>query len=405
MKITALKLRKVEGRMPAELDKCDLSLGQRHRIPKDIALGYGAPYVKLKEKRVNPDGTVTKGAAFLCVETDEGITGVAGPLQLAAPEAAFAPLAGLVKGEDPLDSARLWQLMYRGTVQPGPNELKAISAVDIALWDIRCKAAGLPLHRLLGGKVQRVLPAYASSASVAFVDGSYDLAQVRAYVQDVTAQGFVGSKWWIHRSPCDAEAGIDDMEALVRTVREAGGPKHRIMIDCWCGWSYEYAMQVCERIAPYGIFFLEEPLLPAQVDSVARLSRECPVRISLGEHLLERHDFLRHLRAGFRGVFQPDVCWCGGVTELLNIMGLLTAYDCPVTLHASCVPLTAQLTALYPIDQVFMSEYLVNMMDRAQLFLKYPVYPKNGCLTVGDAPGCQMDIDEAKVERETLVTL
>ena len=391
--------------MPAELDKCDLSLGQRHRVPKDVAIGYGAPYVRLKQKIVNPDGSVTKSAAFLYVETDEGIVGTAGPLQIPDAASVLRPLAALVKGEDPYDTTRLWHLMMRSCVAPGPAEMKAVSAVDIALWDIKCKAAGLPLHRMLGGAAQKRLPVYASSASVAFADGSYDLRQVGSYVKEIAAQGYVGSKWWIHRGPSDGERGVWDMEELVRTIREAGGREHRIMIDCWCGWTYEYAMRVSRIIAPYDISFLEEPLLPAQSDAVARLSRECPVRLSLGEHLLGSHDFLRHITAGFRGVFQPDPCWCGGITEILRIMGLLSTHDFPVCLHGSSVPLSAQITAAYPIDQIPLSEYLVNMMDRAQLFLKYPLYPKGGCLSVGDAPGCQMDVDDDKVERESVTEL
>ena len=86
-------------------------------------------------------------------------------------------------------------------------------------------------------------------------------------------------------------------------------------------------------------------------------------------------------------------------------MGLLSTHDFPVCLHGSSVPLSAQITAAYPIDQIPLSEYLVNMMDRAQLFLKYPLYPKDGCLSVGDAPGCQMDVDDDKVERESVTEL
>ncbi|MBR5381791.1 MAG: mandelate racemase/muconate lactonizing enzyme family protein [Oscillospiraceae bacterium] len=401
MKITALKIRTVEGRMPAELDKCDLAQGMRHRVPRDVALGYGAPYPVIRPQTVDPDGTVKKKAVFLTVETDESVTGVAGPLHLPDAAAAFRPLAALLKGQDPYDTARLWHLMYRTCVAPGPAETKAIGAVDIALWDIKCKAAGLPLHKMLGGRVQSRLPVYASSAATAFYDGSYDLEEVARYVQDITAQGYVGSKWWIHRGPSDGERGVRDMADLVRTVREAGGPDHKIMIDCWCGWTYEYAMRVCERIKDFDIYFLEEPLLPAQVDAVSRLSRECPVRLALGEHLTGSWDFLRHISGGFRGMLQPDPCWCGGITETIRIMGLISSYDLPVCLHGSSVPLCTQVAATYPIDLIPLNEYLVNMMERAQWFLRYPVRPENGCLTVGDAPGCQMDINEDRVERET----
>lgn len=405
MKITELKLRRVEGRMPAELDRCDLAQGQRHRVPADVAIGYGAPYAKIRDRVLNPDGTVTKKAVFLLIETDEGITGCAGPLLVTAPEAAFAPFLPLLRGADPFDTARLWQLMYRSSVAPGPNELKAISAIDIALWDIRCKAAELPLHRMLGGKVQARLPVYASSVAQAFVDGDYDLSLVSDYVKELRSKGIHGSKWWIHRGPSDGVRGVDDMEALVKTIRAAGGPEHRIMIDCWCGWTYEYAMEVCRRISAYDIFFLEEPLLPTQADAAARLSRECPVRLSLGEHLLGAYEFRQHIALGFRGVFQPDPCWCGGITEFNRIMGLLSAHDYPVCPHASSVALCTQLSASYPISTVPLSEYIVNMADRSQWFLKYPVRPVDGFLLPGEAPGCQMDIDEAKVERDSVTLL
>jgi len=402
LKITAVKIRRVEGRMPAELDKCDLAQGMRHRVPRDVALGYGAPFTALKPRVTEPDGTVIKKAIFLTVETDEGVTGVAGPLHLPDAESAVAPFAALIKGEDPFDTARLWHLMVRTCVSPGPAEMKAVSAVDIALWDIKAKALNLPLHKMLGGKTQSRLPVYASSVATAYKDGDYDLHEVADYVRDIAAQGYVGSKWWIHRGPSDGEKGVRDMEALVRTIREAGGPEHRIMIDCWCGWTYDYALRVCERIKDYDIYFLEEPLLPAQVDTVGRLSQASPVRLSLGEHLLGAYDFLRHMSSGFSGVFQPDPCWCGGITETIRIMGLLSASDQTVCLHGSSVPLCTQVSAAYPIDLVPISEYLVNMMERAQWFLRYPVRPTGGCLEVGDAPGCQMDVNEERVERETV---
>lgn len=409
MKITNVKVRSVESNMPAALDKCNLAEGLRHRLPSDMIVGYDAPMMPIRPIKPGPDGTVRKASDFLYIETDEGITGIAGPIASPFPKQGGAidlyQFADTLKGEDPFNTDRIWEMMYRTCLKVGFREHRAISAIDIALWDIKCKALNVPLYKLMGGKTQPEMPVYASSVGAAYVDGNYDLELVKEHTQMTIRQGYAGAKWWIHRGPSDGDKGVRDMVELVKTIREAAGPDYKIMIDCWCGWTYEFAMRVCERIAEYDIFFLEEVLLPMQVNQIAKLSQDSPVRIALGEHLTTRYDFLRHIDAGFEGLFQPDPYWMGGITEFKKVMGLLTAYDYPVSLHGSCPPVCVDLSAAYPINVLPISEYLINMMESLEYFYRYPAHPQNGKFLVEDAPGCHLDVDESKVEKESWIEL
>lgn len=409
MKITNVRIRSIEGRMPAELDKYDIALGQKQRVPKDVTIGYEAPFMPIKPAIINQDNTITKHADFLYIETDEGITGVAGPLATPFPHqnvtSDIYQFAQIIKGEDPYNTNRIWELMYRTCLKVGYRELRAISAIDIALWDIKCKASNLPLYKMLGGKTQEMLPSYASTVGTAYINGSIDLEQVKEYTKKSIAEGYIGAKWFVHRGPSDGEKGVRDMVELIKTIREVSGPEYRIMLDCWCGWTYEFTMRVSEQIKEYDIFFIEEPLLPVQVDQVAKLSQDCPIRIALGEHLTTKYDFLRQIKAGFKGLFQPEVYWMGGVSEFKTVMGLLTTYDFSVSPHGVCPPICMQLSAAYPINVIPVSEYLVNMMEAIQYFYKYPARPIRGKFIISNQVGCNLDVDDSKVQKETWVDL
>lgn len=402
MKITKVRLRKVDGRIDAELNDFSLLHGQRHRLPKDIPNGYGAPFQPLIPAKINPDGTEDLTALFLYIETDEGITGVSGPL-FKTEKYDIAPFKGILIGADPFNTEYIWDMMYRSTIKVGYRELRAMSAIDVALWDIKSKACGQPLHRMIGGKIQKELPAYASSVGIGYHDGVIDYDEVTDYTKAIVADGYKGSKWWITRGPNDGDPGVREMAKLVRTIRDAAGPDHKIMIDAWCGYTYEYTMRVCEAIKEYDIFFFEEPIIPNQMDTVARLSQNCPVPIAIGEHLLTRYDWLRQINAGFRGFAQPDPYWCGGVTEYLKIMDLLTTYDFPVTLHNTRPSLGIQLEAPFGINVIPITEHHAKLHFSSDWFLKYPADTVNGMFKVSDVPGCHLDVNEEHVERETWI--
>ncbi|MBX6322690.1 MAG: L-rhamnonate dehydratase [Rhodospirillaceae bacterium] len=239
-------------------------------------------------------------------------------------------LRPLVMGQDPMNGEHLWQSMYRRTMAWGRKGLgmTAISAVDLALWDLKGKLKGEPVFRLLGGRTKPRIPVYASRL---YSQPLEDLArEARAYVD----QGFRALKLRFGWGPRDGLAGMHRNLMLVKTVREAVGEDIDVMADAYMGWNLEYARRMIRMLAPHNLRWVEEPLVPDDIAGYAELRAMGAVAISGGEHEFTLAGFRQLIEARAIDIAQFDVNRVGGITAAKKIADLCEAFDVAIIPHA-----------------------------------------------------------------------
>lgn len=266
------------------------------------------------------------------VETDDGIIGLG--------NAALAPavakqivdmyLAPAVIGGDPWDYEMLWQRMYRSTMAWGRKgvAMAAVSAVDLAVWDILGKATKLPVFKLLGGRTKGKIPCYASKLYAQPLDSL--AAEAEKYVE----QGFKAVKMRFGWGPRDGKDGMRHNIDLVRTVRETVGDDVDIMLEVYMGWSLEYARRMLPLLSEFNPRWLEEPVIPDDINGYAELRQMNMMPIAGGEHEFTLHGFQQLLDARAVDVIQYDTNRVGGITAARKINALAEARGVPVIPHA-----------------------------------------------------------------------
>lgn len=239
-------------------------------------------------------------------------------------------LRPILIGQNPFDYEYLWQHMYRRTVAFGRKGIgmAAISAVDIALWDLMGVILKQPVFRLLGGKTKPRIPVYASRLYSQPLD---DLRREAAQYRD---QGFRAMKLRFGWGPLDGAAGIERNLELVRTVRETIGDGVDLMADAYMGWTLEYARRIIPLLAPYHLRWVEEPVLPDEIGGYAALKALNVVPISGGEHEFTLFGFRQLIDANAVDVIQFDTNRVGGITQARKVSALAEAYGIPVVPHA-----------------------------------------------------------------------
>ncbi|MGO4167718.1 L-rhamnonate dehydratase [Novosphingobium sp. YAF33] len=278
-------------------------------------------------------GTFTfHGWLIVEIFTDQGLVGIG--------NAALAPLvtkqmidqylAPLLIGQDPWDSEFLWQHMYRKTMAFGRKgvALVAISALDIAIWDLMGKSAKQPVFRLLGGRTKAKIPVYASRLYSVPLD---ELAQEAARYK---AQGYKAMKLRFGWGPIDGAEGMARNVELLRTVRETVGDEIDIMADAYMGWSLDYAKRMMRLIEPFNLRWLEEAIIPDDINGYHELRRFGTTPIAAGEHEFTSFGFRQMIEARALDYFQFDTNRVGGITAARKIQALAEAYSIPVVPHA-----------------------------------------------------------------------
>ncbi len=233
-------------------------------------------------------------------------------------------------GQNPFDYEYLWQHMYRRTIAFGRKGagMVAISAADIALWDLIGKALKQPVFRLLGGKTKPKIPVYASRLY------SQPLDDLRKEAVQYKVQGFRAMKLRFGWGPADGAAGMQRNLELVRTVREAVGDGVDVMADAYMGWTLDYARRMLPLLQPFNLRWIEEPVLPDDVGGYAQLKSMNMVPISGGEHEFTIYGFRQLIDARAVDVIQFDTNRVGGITQAKKISALAEAYEVPVIPHA-----------------------------------------------------------------------
>ncbi|MEI8221369.1 MAG: hypothetical protein RL022_2306 [Chloroflexota bacterium] len=371
---------------------------------------------------------------WLKIHTDEGITGLGEPYLENHPDSVIAEvlrLEPLLIGEDPTRIEWLWNRMYEGGsgYKGGPVKMSAISGIDMALWDITGKAAGLPVHRLLGGATRdRVLVYRAVGGGRPHVvepgdpyragrrdpvpgdpkPGSPEAWRAAA-AELVHEWGFRALK--AHVSPGETPFGtdlVDGMVACFAAAREGAGRGVPVAIDIHNPHP-AIARQMLRALAPHRPLFVEEPMPIERVDALAEAVAGSEVPVAAGERWMGKWIFFDALSRGLLAVVQPDLAHAGGITECRKIAAIAEAAYATVALHCPLSPLafaaSVQLDASIPNFLVQEHNEVNDTRDGGRTvigagYLRDPfVVGDDGCVEVPNAPGLGVEIDEAGMAR------
>ena len=330
------------------------------------------------------------------IETDEGVTGLGytyagtlgGRVVQVCIEDALAPI---LVGDDPFAIERLWARMFQETLLIGRRGamIRAISAVDIGLWDLVGKALDKPLYQLIGGYRDSV-PAYASG-------GYYREGDPLAYVEVEMSQyvdlGFRDFKMKVGGAPFEV-----DVER-VRVARETIGPKARLGLDANNAWSSPTeAIRFVRAVEQYEPWWIEEPLRPDDVAGHAEVARVLEIPVATGEIHATRWDFRDLIAQKAADILQPDAGVLGGVSEWLKVAHAAAMFDLPVAPHWHAdvhVHLAGAVSNCLTVEYFLMEEDIYNF----ERILGERLRPKDGDIPIPQRPGVGLVLDDAAVER------
>ena len=349
------------------------------RLPADEPLA-GGPTV----------AGATRDFVILTLATDQGIEGIGitffGGALTGALKTAVDALGALAIGEDPLRIEAIAGKLRAaaGTSGPGGIFTLALSAIDIALWDIRGKAFNLPVSRMIGGYRERV-PTYASGALMRH----FPLAHVEKAAAQLVKNGFRQMKTQL---ALPGDANQEREVERIRVVREAVGPEIDLMCDINQRWDVRQAISIGSRIEEYHLFWLEDVVACDDYAGLAAVTAALATPVAAGEYVYGTVPFRHMLETRSVDIVMIDVLRAGGITQWLKIAGMAEAFNLPVVNHL-CPEISVHLVAAIPNGLTV--EY---MPWSAQLFEEVPV-PKDGELTVPDRPGLGLKFNRDVIKR------
>lgn len=331
--------------------------------------------------------------AFVKITADDGTVGWGEALAPVAPEVVSTIveqlLAPALMGQDPVAHDRLWSRMYglmRERGYYGGFMLDAISACDTALWDLRGKLLGQPVHRLLGGPHRSSIACYVSGLPKPTDDERVALAE------DWVGKGFTAFKL---AAGFGAEA---DVTSLAR-LRTALGPAATLLLDAHWVYQLDEAVRLARELERLNVAVFEAPMEPEDVEGHAALAAQAAVPIAIGETERTRYQFKPWLLRRAADVLQPDVGRTG-ITELHKIASMAEAFNVPVAPHLSvglgpCIAASIQLAASIP--NLYLLEYQPPVFELAGSLLEEPLTCTAGHYAIPDGPGLGIAVDERKV--------
>lgn len=354
----------------------------KHWLVDSLISNPMSGYPQYRERR-SSWGIGVLGALVVEIETEDGVVGV-------ATGSGGAPAAWLIKhhfarfvvGEDARNFNRIWDEMFRASLPYGRKGLPvmAISAVDLALWDLVGKVRGEPVYNLIGGLSRDEISFYCTTPAP----------------DAIKALGFWGAKVPLPHSHFDGEEGLRRNVEFLAAHRHAVGAAFPLMVDCYMSLTVPYAIRLAEACRNLDIYWWEEVLPPDDVEGYRQIKQAHPtLKWTTGEHEYSRFGFRRLIEERTIDILQPDVMWVGGMTELLRIAAHAAAYDTLVVPHGSG-PYSYHFIASQ--TGAAFCEYVAASPDGrtiqpvfGNLFLGEAL-PVNGRLRVSDAPGFGMTL-------------
>jgi galactonate dehydratase len=343
---------------------------------------------------------------FVKVETDEGIAGWGEPVvegRAHTVAAAVDELSDYLIGKDPRLIEDHWTVMYRGGFyRGGAIHMSALAGIDQALWDIKGKALGVPVHQLLGGQLRDRIRVYSWIGG----DRPADTAEA---AKAVAARGFTAVKMngTEELQFLDTHDKLDAALARVASIREALGPDFGIAVDFHGRVHRPMAKVLAKELEPFKLMFIEEPVLSEHTEALKEIANHCSTPIALGERLYSRWDFKNILHAGYVDVIQPDPSHAGGITETRKIAAMAEAYDVALALHCPLGPIA--LAANLQLDAVCYNAFIQEQSlgihynatnDLLDYLADASVFDyRDGHVAIPQGPGLGIEINEDYVRR------
>ena len=331
---------------------------------------------------------------FLEVQTDEDITGFFGPVDGGHAIILRREMRDFLIGRDPLAIEKIWDLLLRRNRHARAGYyMMAMSALDCALWDLKGKALGQPVHRLLGGPTQEPVRAYASMLGF-----SLEPEELTARATEYQRLGYRAQKWFFRSGPADGPSGAASNVEVARLLRETVGEDTDLMFDAFNSWTVPYAIDMGQRIAQYRPAWLEEPVPVDRCAALKRIRERTGIPLATGEHLYTRWQVLDLLEAQAVDEIQADPDWCGGISELVKIAHVCSAFDVPVCPHGHSLHAALHVAAAMPHNVLPMVEFLILHQQTKQRFLRGYLKPNNGVIEPPETPGLGLELDSDKIE-------
>lgn len=347
--------------------------------------------------------------ACLCViSTDEGIDGVGEAFYIGGSAKIVASMindayAPLIIGKDPFANAVIWDFLYNRTRDQGRKGLSisALSAVDIALWDIKGKALGLPVSKLLGG-------AYRNKARV-YATGLYEPQYVPDVEKALIEEALGYKKAGFSAMKLKIGYGIETDMRLVRAVRGAIGDSLFLMVDANHAYNAAEAIRLARELEKYNIYWLEEPVPPEDIDGYLEVKQKSKILIAGGECEFTRYGFRELITRRAVDILQPDLCATGGFTEMMKIVAIASAWNVPIMPHvwgtnvglAASLQLFAALPHFperrFPTEPFFEYDCSPHPLREGVTQEKFPM--KGGYLDIPSQPGLGITLDMDFIRR------
>ncbi|MGJ8586265.1 MAG: galactonate dehydratase [Marinosulfonomonas sp.] len=338
---------------------------------------------------------------FLKIETDEGISGWGEPVlegHADTLKTKIAELEGFLIGEDPMRIEDIWQKIYRnGCYRGGPVLMSALAGIDTALWDIKGKAYGQPIHQLLGGPVRDNVRSYR------WVGGDRPENLIQE-VRQMQQAGFDAVKFNIcsELQIVDTYAKIDAIVQQLSDLRSAVGSTMDLAFDFHGRVHYPMARVLMSELEHLRPIFVEDAVVSTQIDAMAALAQATSIPLCIGERLHSRYDFKPVFEKRAASVINPDPAHVGGISEMVRIGHMAEAYDIALAPHCPLGPIA--LAACLQVDAVCYNAFIqeqslgihynvgTDLNDYLTADSKFKV--ENGTLKIPDGPGLGIEIDE-----------
>jgi galactonate dehydratase len=359
---------------------------------------------------------------FVEVSTDEGITGwgeITTTTKIAnrTLTAMLRQISDTMVGEDPAQIERLWHKLFRSFTYMGSRgaAVECLSAIDIALWDIRGKALGKPIYELLGGPVRDEVALYTHPDQRKFTSREAIVAEIEAIVKS----GHMALKFdpfplqgahvdGIAREQREGylDGGMtrkDEREAaeLTALIRETAGPQIEILIDAHGRFDVPTAIRLCRSLEEAGnIDWFEEPCPPESLNALKQVREKVNAPISWGERGHTKWDFVPVLESKLADYIMPDVTWTGGITELKKISSLCEAYYIPVSPHDAAGPINvvAGAQVMMTVPNFYKLETSEWNLSKYDPLISVPLDNSNGSLKLNPAPGLGIGMNREYLE-------
>jgi L-alanine-DL-glutamate epimerase-like enolase superfamily enzyme len=216
--------------------------------------------------------------------------------------------------------------------------------------------------------------------------------------------GFRNQKWFLAYGPGDGLTGLQKNVDLVRNLRESVGSDVDLMFDAFMGWSLDYAISWAKQVEPFRPRWIEEAFAVDKIEAFAQLRRSTSVPVASGEHFYGRWEAHDYLRAGAISVVQADPEWCGGVSELVKICHIASLFDAQVIPHGHAVHSAVHVVASQSPITCPLVEYLYSSRPNYYWFEKWHPTPQNGSIPLPEGPGFGIELDPAKVQKQSVAT-